>query len=111
MVGRAEQLEEILLMIGERKNGVLWIEGLPGMGKSALMAKVYTELIDNLPVPNQTVLPYRFRANDQNRCNRNRFAQFVIERLIASDTLQESFEDQPKEKTEKKIGKCPRATR
>ena len=103
MVGRAEQVEEILLRIRERKNGVLWIDGVPGMGKSALMAKLYTELIDNLPVPNQTVLPYRFRANDQNRCNRNRFAQFVIERLIASHALKESFEDQPKEKTEKRL--------
>ena len=103
MVGRAEQLGQALKMIGGRKNGVLWIDGLPGMGKSALMAKVYMELIENLPIPNQTVLPYRFRANDQDRCNRNHFAQYVIERLMASDALKESFKDQPKEKIEKRL--------
>ena len=103
MVGRAEQLEQILAMIRERKNGVLWIDGLPGMGKSALMAKVYMELIENLPVPNQTVLPYRFRANDQDRCNRKSFAQFLIERLVDAEALRDVFEDQPKEKAEKRL--------
>ena len=102
MVGRAEQLTQVLARIGEGKNGVLWIDGVPGMGKSALIARVYMEL-ENQNDPNQVVLPYRFRANDQDRCNRNRFGQFVIERLTANDTLRESFKDQPKEKTGKRL--------
>ena len=103
MVGRADQIKDLLEKIRQRKNGVLWIDGLPGMGKSALMAKIFAELSDDRADPNQTVLAYRFRANQQDRCNRNRFAQFVIERLMANDAIKETYEDQPKDEAEKRL--------
>ena len=103
MVGRADQIKDLLEKISQRKNGVLWIDGLPGMGKSALIAKIFAELFEDRADPNQTVLAYRFRANQQDRCNRNRFAQFVIERLMANDAIKETYEDQPKDEAEKRL--------
>ena len=103
MVGRADQIKDLLEKIRQRKNGVLWIDGLPGMGKSALIAKIFAELSEDRADPNQTVLAYRFRANQQDRCNRNRVAQFVIERLMANDAIKETYEDQPKDEAEKRL--------
>ncbi len=78
MVGREEEIAKINQLIEDRPQGVLWISGAAGIGKSFLMAKIATNLLDE---PSDTlVLPYRFRANDA-RCTRESLANFVEERL------------------------------
>ena len=60
MVGRAEQIKDLLEKIRQRKNGVLWIDGLPGMGKSALMAKIFAELSMTGPILTKLYWPTGF---------------------------------------------------
>ena len=103
MVGRSEELAILERMVKERKAGVLWLSGQAGMGKSFLMAKLAVDLLDGMEGAGRVFLPYRFRAGEQDRCNREAFAQFVIERLVSAGVLAEYFEDKPKEKAQVRL--------
>ena len=85
MVGRQEELDRLLSEIRSQEQGVLWVAGTAGMGKSFLMAKAITELLDHdagdvEDGPRVLVLPYRMRAGDASRCRREALGQFVVER-------------------------------
>jgi hypothetical protein len=67
--------------------GALWIGGAPGIGKSALMARLAHTLAAEAEERERRgdrqkwlVLAYRFRAMDD-RCRRDVFLQFLLERL------------------------------
>jgi len=81
MVGREEEIELFKQSIKDRSQGVLWMSGTAGMGKSFLMAKITTEPLNE--ASDTVILPYRFRAGDV-RCTRESFADFVEERLPRS---------------------------
>ncbi|MEI6513587.1 MAG: hypothetical protein WCO51_09985, partial [bacterium] len=73
VIGRDEQVEDIKQWIKEHaeQGGILWIGGKPGVGKSALMAKVAWLLRGDSSI---RVLPYFFRAGDAH-CNPSDFYQ------------------------------------
>jgi tetratricopeptide (TPR) repeat protein len=106
MVGRQPEVEHAMGMVRERVQGVLWISGQAGMGKSFLMAKLTVELMDEFAESGPLVLSYRMRAGDQDRCSRAALAQFVVERLEAANLLRDTVKDNPKENAEKRLEKC-----
>jgi tetratricopeptide (TPR) repeat protein len=78
------------------------------MGKSFLMAKAVSELLDHDAGEHDEgtrvlVLPYRMRAGDGSRCRREALAQFVVERLEAEEALKDFFEDKEKAKGEERL--------
>jgi tetratricopeptide (TPR) repeat protein len=83
-VGRDGEVAEIVAAVHESDQGVLWISGAAGTGKSFLVAKAHAELLDRKPGDNTAVLAYRFRASDQARCSREALATFLEERLAAA---------------------------
>jgi tetratricopeptide (TPR) repeat protein len=98
MVGRQRELEHVLAAIRETPQGVLWLSGAAGMGKSFLLAKVATSLLEEHQDSRTLVLAYRFRSGDLARCSRESLAQFVVERLQAAAVLKPLFEDEQDEK-------------
>ena len=106
MVGRHEELDSVLAKTKEKKTGVFWISGPAGMGKSCLVAKVATELMDSHEMEGRVILSYRMRSGDMERCNRGTYAQFVIERLAAAEVLAEHYSDKPKENATGRLKKC-----
>jgi WD40 repeat protein len=107
LVGRREEVQRIQQLVAERRQGVLWMTGRPGIGKSFLMAKA---AVDPLPEPasadarsqyeaamsKMLVLAFRFKTGDD-RCSRDRFCQFALERLREWPGLQPPTD--PKEDT------------
>ena len=85
-VGRAAELDRLWDAVIERHEGVLWVEGVPGVGKSALMARLVTDLREEFDDTGrrggkrQLVLPYRFRSG-QAYCHGGTFLAWLIERL------------------------------
>ncbi len=91
LVGRRQEIALIQRLLAGQTHGVLWMTGRAGIGKSFLMAKV---ALDPLPEPitkeeqgrhqeirnRMLVLGYRFKIGDD-RCSRERFCQFALERL------------------------------
>lgn len=98
MVGRQRELEQVRAEIQAVPQGVLWLSGAAGMGKSFLMAKVATSLAEETTGTRTRVLAYRFRSGDRARCSRESLAQFVVERLQAEGLLKPVFEDKPEAK-------------
>jgi len=99
MFGREDELDEILSSVKENREGVLWIAGQAGIGKSFLLAKLTTTLIDQ-PIENEPlVLAYRFRAEDRERCNRESFARFVVERLEEAKLIEEDSAGETEERS------------
>jgi hypothetical protein len=97
MVGRAEESDLLWEMASGTGEGALWIGGAAGIGKSALMARLAHTLAGEAEERARRgdrqkwlVLAYRFRAGDD-RCRRDKFLQFLLERLeawpgLAADT-------------------------
>lgn len=82
LIGRAGDLETVRAALAAHGGGgILWLTGKAGIGKSVLVARIATELLDD-PPQGTTVLPYRFKAGD-NRCSRESFLRFALERLKA----------------------------
>jgi WD40 repeat protein len=79
LVGRTTELDIVRKTIAETEAGVLWLAGAAGSGKSCLVARVASELLDASPTP-VIVLLYRFKAGDA-RCSRESFLRYVLERL------------------------------
>ena len=95
LIGRTDELNHIREVLGRTAEGVVFLFGPAGIGKSYLVARVAAELLDK-PPPRTLVLAYRFKAGDD-RCSRDRFVQFAVERLEAWDGIQAA-------ETEKKRG-------
>ncbi|MEO2163840.1 MAG: hypothetical protein ABGY29_15080, partial [bacterium] len=81
MVGRIEEQALIEASFADIAQGVVWLTGPPGIGKSFLVARMAVALMEQHEDSDTLVLPYRFKSGDDLRCSRNAFAQFVIERL------------------------------
>ena len=101
MVGRVEEQEHIEASFADIAQGVVWLTGPPGIGKSFLVARMAVALMEQHEGSDTLVLPYRFSSGDDMRCSRDAFAQFVIERLVARDTLID--EVKKKDKAEEKL--------
>ena len=92
-IGRECELEMLGMAIHEMRGGLLWLGGVAGMGKSCLIASAVVE-IQAQPPEGAVVLAYRFRASD-NRCFRETFLRFAIERLEPWDGLVPREKDLP----------------
>ena len=96
MIGRQSELEKAKERIGEREQGMLWISGNPGMGKSLMMARLAMDLeksdcAESEQDTRELVLFYRFRQSDLKRSSRDAMVQFVVERLVAGNALRDGF--------------------
>ncbi|MFO1419568.1 MAG: NACHT domain-containing protein [Candidatus Competibacteraceae bacterium] len=81
LLGRDNECAILKNAVAERTEGVIWVSGKAGIGKSYLFAWLALRLLDE-PPPDTLVLPYRFRAGDE-RCSREAFLRFAVERLAA----------------------------
>lgn len=89
MVGRAEESDQLWDAAATTHEGALWVDGPAGIGKSALMAWLAQQLVVEAQEREYRadqqkwlILPYRFRAGND-RCRRNSFLKFILERLEA----------------------------
>lgn len=82
LVGRSDETERLRRLLDEPAHGVIWVSGLAGVGKSFVVARVVSELIE-AAADDRLVLPYRFRVGDAERCSRDAFVRFAVERLEA----------------------------
>jgi WD40 repeat protein len=104
MVGRAEESDLLWEMASGTGEGALWIGGAAGIGKSALMARLAHTLVAEAEERERRgdrqkwlVLAYRFRAGDD-RCRRDVFLQFLLERLEAWPGLAAETQEAAKER-------------
>ena len=79
LVGRSAELDTVRRLLADTSEGVLWLTGPAGIGKSYLVAEIAAELLDRPPA-GTLVLPYRFKAGDD-RCSCDAFLTFALERL------------------------------
>jgi hypothetical protein len=81
LVGRQKEIEQAKAAIKDTQQGVLWISGPGGIGKSFLLARLAHDLRGD---PRKTCrIAWRFRASDQRRCNRIAFFRHAVEQLSA----------------------------
>ena len=106
MVGRLEEQEYIENSFKDVEQGIVWITGPAGIGKSFLVARLAQDLIDNNKDINKIILPYRFKSGDDARCNRDAFATFAIERLVAMGALIDNVKEDDKGKAEDRLKSC-----
>ena len=79
LVGRKDELDKLRAAISSSTEGVIWVWGPAGIGKSFLIARLTADVLIDSPF--QTlVLPFRFKVGDD-RCTRESFLRFAIERL------------------------------
>jgi WD40 repeat protein len=83
VVGRGEEIGHLLGLLRERSEGLIWLSGQAGMGKSFVLARAVVDLLEE-GASDTLLLPYRFRAGDLDRCRRDAFLLFAIERLEAA---------------------------
>ncbi len=81
LVGRDAELASLRATLDATPEGILWLEGRAGVGKSYLMARIATDQTDRAD-ERTLVLAYRFRAGDD-RCERGVFLRWARERLEA----------------------------
>jgi hypothetical protein len=79
-VGREEHIRQVKDAIKRTSKGVLWISGKPGIGKSALMAKLVQDYIGQ--TQHYIVIPYFFRYG-QAGCSTMEFLETALKRLQA----------------------------
>ena len=106
MVGRIEEQEHIENSFKDIEQGIVWITGPAGIGKSFLVARLAQDLIDNNKDDNKIILPYRFKSGDDARCNRDAFATFAVERLVGMGALIENVKVDEKGKAEDRLKSC-----
>ncbi|MFZ2955633.1 MAG: HEAT repeat domain-containing protein [Candidatus Ozemobacteraceae bacterium] len=82
VVGREEELETIRKILMETREGVLWLTGHAGIGKSALTAKTISQLAEEKN-PDLILISYRFKVGDRQH-SRDSFLQFALDRLSTS---------------------------
>ena len=106
MVGRLEEQEHIENSFKDIEQGIIWITGPAGIGKSFLVARLAQDLIDNNTDENKIILPYRFKSGDDARCNRDAFANFAVERLVAMGALIDNVKVDEKDKAKDRLKSC-----
>ena len=106
MVGRLEEQEYLENSFKDIEQGIVWITGPAGIGKSFLVARLAQDLIDNNTDENKIILPYRFKSGDDARCNRDAFATFAIERLMAVGAFIDNVKVDEKGKAEDRLKSC-----
>ena len=79
LVGRDVELATLRGTLAATHEGLIWVAGTAGIGKSSLLARVAQDGLDT-PPPKTQILPYWFDAGDE-RCQRETFLRFAIERL------------------------------
>lgn len=79
MRGRATELSSVLKTVLARKQGILWIAGRAGIGKSTFMAAVarHPWILSQRHI---LVVTHRFKAGDA-RCSRRSFLQRAVDKL------------------------------
>jgi tetratricopeptide (TPR) repeat protein len=94
LYGRAAHLEQVKQWLREyrQSGGVLWIGGRPGVGKSALMAKLAKDLQGD---SRAVLIPFFFRSGDH-RCGADRFYRAACLRL--AEQLRISLERKPNQR-------------
>ncbi|MDG2443526.1 MAG: tetratricopeptide repeat protein, partial [Luminiphilus sp.] len=106
MVGRFEEQAYIESSFLNLEQGVVWLTGPAGIGKSYLVARMASDLTERFAASNTLIMPYRFRSGDDTRCNRDAFANYVIERLVAEGALIEGSNIDEKGKAEDRLKSC-----
>ena len=81
LVGRRKELEELREVTRLRQEGVLWITGPGGIGKTMLMAKLASDLA-NSDRRGTLLVAYRFKAGDS-RCSRVGFLRLSVTEISA----------------------------
>jgi len=79
-VGRVAQLRQAKNAIKSVTQGVLWISGPPGIGKSYMMARLAEDLRGD-PRKGRLRIAWRFKASDIPRCSRGAFFRHAISQL------------------------------
>jgi tetratricopeptide (TPR) repeat protein len=94
LYGREEQIADVKQWLQQHRElgGVLWIEGKPGAGKSALMAKLAKDLQGD---SRAVLIPFFFRSGDH-RCGADRFYRAACLRL--AEQLRITFERKPNQR-------------
>jgi WD40 repeat protein len=86
LVGRQTDLRRAKEQIKAAEQGILWIAGAAGIGKSFLMARLAEDLRGD---PRKTCrIAWRFKAGDGMRCSRFAFFRHAITRLAAWERLE-----------------------
>ena len=82
IIGREHEKQAIHQAIQHTQEGLIWIGGYAGSGKSCLMGSVITEIHQSIQQTNTTdiLLAYKFKRGDD-RCAQDAFLTFCIERL------------------------------
>ena len=81
LVGRTVELATLRGVLDATPEGVIWVAGTAGIGKSSLLARITQDYLE-APPPRTQVLPFWFDAGDE-RCQRETFLRFAIEQLQA----------------------------
>jgi tetratricopeptide (TPR) repeat protein len=94
LYGREAHLEQVKQRLQQHRQsgGVLWIGGRPGVGKSALMAKLAKDLQGD---PRVVLVPFFFRSGDH-RCGADRFYRAACLRL--AEQLRITLERKPNQR-------------
>lgn len=93
LVGRERELSKIRAELHARNEGVFWLTGHAGIGKSYLTATITKDFLES-PLDYTLVMPYRFKAGDD-RCYRHEFIIFAVERLNHWDGTEKKVTKQP----------------
>ena len=81
LIGRREEMQHVKKLLKHQSDGVFWIAGPGGIGKSLLLARVAADLGND---PKRICrIVWRFRAGDAPRCNRFAFFRHAIGRIAA----------------------------
>jgi WD40 repeat protein len=77
LAGRVQEIKRLKDAVKSAQEGVLWIEGPGGIGKSFLMAKLADDL-GNSPPERLCRIAWRFKVGDHARCNRSAFLRHAV---------------------------------
>jgi WD40 repeat protein len=78
LVGRGEHVRHVKHLLKETKSGLLFLAGAPGVGKTALMARVIKDRLAGRVL----TIPYFFRYPDR-RCSTGEFLRALLLRIAA----------------------------
>ena len=91
LIGRDDVLDEIVQAVLHKEEGVYWVQGVAGVGKSKLAAAVASHGRLSSNPRHRLVIPHFFRAGTE-QCSRGAFLQKAIRMLVAWPPLRESIE-------------------
>jgi WD40 repeat protein len=103
-IARDEQAAGAAARINSLPEGILWLAGKPGMGKSAFMAKLVRDYFqsseDGSPRRDLMCIPYFFLTSELNQCSMASFAEAAILHLAKAKGEDVRIEDDPKKRIE-----------